>query len=312
MSRLPLPTHATAPASTVRPPRAADPANDPVVATTDDPNRRRAVLALAAAGGVLLAGAARAALKEPPGTTRTLKVAVTTGPHEQVFEVVKKVAERDYGLKIQIVAFTDYIRPNAALDAGDVDANSYQHRPFLNAQIKSRGYKLIGYGRTWIGPMAVYSKKYRKIGDLPDGATVAIPNDPSNESRVLLLLQKNGLVRLKPEIDPVAGINATPRDIVDNPRRLKFVEIEAGQLPRTLDDTDASAINADYANKAGLNPVRDGLISEDKDGPYACLIAVREQDKDQPWVQQLVKAYQTDEVREFILKTFAGGVIPAF
>lgn len=273
---------------------------------------RRQVLQLAGATGLLAGLPALAALKEQPGTTRVLKVGVTTGPHEQVFEQVRKIAERDYGLKIQLVPFTDYSRPNAALDAGDLDANSFQHRPFLAAQVRARGYKIVGYGRTWIGPIAIYSKKFKNFADLPEGARIAIPNDPANESRVLLLLQKAGAITLKTGIDPVAGVNATPRDIVENPKKFRFVEIEAAQLPRTLDDTDASAINADYANKAGLNPAKDSILLEDKDGPYACLVAVREQDKDQPWVQQLVKAYQTDEVREYIVKTFAGGVIPAF
>lgn len=276
---------------------------------------RRQLLQIAATTGLATAlpvSSAWAALKEQPGTSKVLKVGVTTGPHEQVFEQVRKVAERDYGLKVQLVPFTDYSRPNAALDAGDLDANSFQHRPFLAAQIRARGYKIVGYGRTWIGPIAIYSKKFKSFADLPEGARIAIPNDPANESRVLLLLQKAGAITLKTGIDPVAGVNATPRDIVENPKKLRFVEIEAAQLPRTLDDTDASAINADYANKAGLNPAKDSILLEDKDGPYACLIAVREQDKDQPWVQQLVKAYQTDEVREYIVKTFAGGVIPAF
>ena len=277
------------------------------------PGSRRRILQIGSAGVLVAAGMPlRAALKEQPGTTKLLKVGVTTGPHEQVFEVARRIAERDYGLKIQIVPFTDYSRPNAALDAGDIDANSFQHRPFLAAQVRSRGYKIVGFGRTWIGPIAIYSRKYKRFQDLPEGANIAIPNDPSNESRVLLLLQKSGAITLKTGIDPVAGINATPRDIVENPKRLRFIEIEAAQLPRTLDDTDASAINADYANKAGLNPVRDGILVEAKEGPYACLIAVREQDKDQPWVTQLVKAYQTEEVREFIVKTFGGGVIPAF
>lgn len=270
---------------------------------------------LQAGSAVALAGLglpAVAALKEPPGTSKLLKVGVTSGPHEQTFEVVKRVAERDYGLKIQIVPFTDYSRPNAALDAGDLDANSFQHRPFLAAQVRSRSYKIVGFGRTWIGPIAIYSKKFKSIAELPEGARVAIPNDPANESRTLLLLQKAGHIKLRTGIDPIAGINATPRDVIENPRKLRFVEIEAAQLPRTLDDTDASAVNADYAIKAGLNPAKDGILVEDKDGPYACLIAVREQDQAQPWVQQLVKAYQTEEVRDFIVKTFGGGVIPAF
>lgn len=274
---------------------------------------RRTLLQAASASALAGAGLpAVAALKEPPGSTKVLKVGVTTGPHEQVFEVVKRVAERDYGLKIQIVPFTDYSRPNAALDAGDLDANSFQHRPFLAAQVRSRGYKIVGFGRTWIGPIAIYSKKFKSIEALPEGASIAIPNDPANESRSLLLLQKAGVIKLRSGIDPIEGVNATPRDVVENKKKLRFVEIEAAQLPRTLDDTDASAVNADYAIKAGLNPVRDGILVESKDGPYACLIAVREQDQAQPWVQQLVKSYQTDEVRAFIVATFGGGVIPAF
>ncbi|MGJ7581654.1 MetQ/NlpA family ABC transporter substrate-binding protein [Variovorax sp. RHLX14] len=277
------------------------------------PTSRRLVLQAVAAGAFVAAGMPlHAALKEQPGTTKLLKVGVTSGPHEQVFEVVKRIAERDHGLKIQIVPFTDYSRPNAALEAGDLDANSFQHRPFLAAQVRSRGYRIVGFGRTWIGPIAFYSKKYKSIAALPEGARIAIPNDPANESRSLLLLQKAGVIKLRTGIDPVEGVNATPRDVVDNPRKFRFVEIEAAQLPRTLDDTDASAVNADYALKASLNPARDSILLEDKDGPYACLIAVREQDQAQPWVQQLVRSYQTDEVREFIVTTFGGGVIPAF
>lgn len=269
---------------------------------------RRHLLTLAASAALTANWLTTAHAADAP----VLKVGVTTGPHEQVMEVVKRIAERDHGLKIQLVPFTDYSRPNAALDAGDLDANSFQHRPFLAAQVRTRGYKIVGFGRTWIGPMAIYSKKVKKFADLPAGAQIAIPNDPANESRVLLLLQKSGAIKLKSGIDPIAGINATPRDITENPKNFKFIEIEAAQLPRTLDDTDASAINADYAVKAGLNSVRDGLLREDKDGPYACLIAVREQDQDKPWVQQLVKAYQTDEVRQFILTKFDGAVLPAF
>lgn len=268
---------------------------------------------LVAAGLAGPSAAAPATAKAPASATpAVLRVGVTTGPHEQVFEVVKKVAERDYGLKIQIVPFTDYVRPNAALDAGDLEANSYQHRPFLAAQIRARHYKLVGLGRTWIGPIGIYSKKYKAFQDIPRGATIGIPNDPANESRVLLLLQHAGAITLRTGIDPVAGVNATPRDIVDNPRGFKFVEIDAAQLPRTLDDFDATTINADYALKAGLHPVRDTLLVEGADGPYACVIAVREADRDQPWAKQLVQAYQSPEVKAFIQQKFEGAIIPAF
>lgn len=244
---------------------------------------------------------------------KVIRVGVTSGPHAQIFEAAKRVFERDNpGYKVKIIEFNDYIQPNAALDAGELDANSYQHRPFLNAQIKARGYKLYAEGKTMIGPMAVYSKKYRKLDEIPAGARIGIPNDPANESRVLLLLQKHGLLKLRAGIDPLTGTNATPIDITDNPKKWKFVEIDAAQLPRTLDDLDASAVNADFAAKAGLNPARDSLVVEDGDSPYACLIAVREKDRKQPWLGKLVQAYQSDEVKRFIQAEFKGGILAAW
>src|SRR5450830_1152137 len=244
---------------------------------------------------------------------KILKVGVTSGPHAQIFEVVKRLFERNNpGYKIQIVEFNDYIQPNAALDAGELDANSYQHRPFLNAQIKARGYKLVGSGTTFIGPMAIYSKKYRNLNDIPVGAKIGIPNDPANESRALLLLQKQGVITLRAGIDPLTGVNATPIDVTENQKKWKFIEIDAAQLPRTLDDLDASAVNADYAAKAGLHPVRDSLLVESGDSPYACLIAVREKDKEQVWLPKLVKAYQSDEVKKFIEAEFKGGILAAW
>ncbi|MBV8621339.1 MAG: MetQ/NlpA family ABC transporter substrate-binding protein [Curvibacter sp.] len=274
--------------------------------TVPSPRRRFLQTSAALTAGGVFSPWVQAATPDP------IRVGVTTGPHEQIFAVVKRVAERDHGLKIRVVSFNDYVQPNAALDAGDLDANSFQHRPFLAAAIRARNYRLVGFGKTWVGPIGLYSKRYRRLADLPAGAQVAIPNDPSNGGRVLLLLQQAGLIRLKTGIDPVAGVFATRLDITDNPRQLRLVEIDAPQLPRSLDDVDAAAINADFANKAGLNPVRDSILLEDRDGPYACLIAVREKDKDERWVQQLVQSYQTEEVRQFILKEFNGVVIPAF
>lgn len=245
-------------------------------------------------------------------TDSVLKVGVTSGPHEEIFEEVKKVAEKQYGLHIQIVTFNDYIQPDAALAAGDLDANSFQHRPFLASQIRARGYKLTGLGQTWIGPIGIYSKKYHAFADLPDGAKIGIPNDPANESRVLLLLQHAGVIKLTSGIDPITGTNATPIDIRENPKHFKFYEIDAAQLPRTLDDFDASAINADYAIKAGLQPGKDTILVEDKTTPYACLIAVRDEDANKPWVKELIEAYQSDDVRQFILTRYKGAIIPAF
>lgn len=238
---------------------------------------------------------------------KTLKIGVTAGPHAQIFEQVKKIAEKD-GLKIQIVEFSDYVQPNAALSAGDLDANSYQHKPYLDQQIKDRGYKFAHVGYTVNFPIGIYSKKVKKLDELKEGAKFGIPNDPTNGGRVLLVLQDQGLIKLKPE----AGLKATPLDVVSNPKKLKFVELDAAQLPRSLDDLDASAINTNYALSAGLSPAKDAIAQESAKSPYVNLLAVREQDKNQPWVAKLVKAYQSEPVRQFIQSEFKGAVLAGF
>ena len=238
---------------------------------------------------------------------KPLKIGVTAGPHAQIFEQVKKVAERD-GLKIQVVEFSDYVQPNAALAAGDLDANSYQHKPYLDQQVKDRGYKLVSVGYTVNFPLGLYSKKVTKLQDLKDGARFGIPNDPTNGGRALLVLQDQGLIKLKPG----AGLKATPLDVVENPKKLKFVELDAAQLPRSLDDLDASAINTNYALSAGLTPGKDAIAQEAAKSPYVNLLAVREQDKDKPWVAKLVKAYHSEEIRKFIQTEFKGAVLTGF
>ena len=238
---------------------------------------------------------------------KPLKIGVTAGPHAQIFEQVKKVAEKD-GLKIQIVEFSDYVQPNAALAAGDLDANSYQHKPYLDAQVKDRGYKLVPVGYTVNFPIGLYSKKVKKLEDLKEGAKFGIPNDPTNGGRVLLVLQDKGLIKLKDGV----GLKATPLDVTSNPKKLKFVELDAAQLARSLDDLDASAINTNFAISAGLNPKTDSIAQESAKSPYANLIAVREADKDKPWVGKLVKAYHSEEIRKFIETEFKGAVLPAF
>lgn len=252
-------------------------------------------LAVAAAGVTALA------------QDKPIRIGVTAGPHAQILEQVKKVAERD-GLKVQIVEFTDYIQPNAALAAGDLDANSYQHKPFLDQQVKDRGYKITSVGYTVNFPIGIYSKKVRSLKDLKEGARFGIPNDPTNGGRVLLVLQDQGLIKLKPGV----GLKATPLDVVENPKKLKFVELEAAQLPRSLDDLDASAVNTNYAVPAGLNPGKDAIAQESAKSPYVNLIAVREQDKDKPWVAKLVKAYHSEEIRTFVQAEFKGAVVPGF
>ena len=261
--------------------------------------RRTALL-----GGFLVAGLA---LAGTPRAQDVIRVGVTAGPHAQIAEVARKVAERD-GLKLQIVEFQDYIQPNAALDSGDLQANSYQHLPFLQTQIQSRGYKISAVGETVTFPMGFYSKKVKSLAELPDGAKVGIQNDPSNSGRALALLQKYGVIRLKPG----AGITATTLDVIENPKHLQIVQIEAAQLPRSLDDLSASAINTNYAVQANLVPTRDAIAIEDAKSPYANLIAVRTQDKDKPWVAKLVQAFQSPEVRKLVESSFNGSLVAAF
>ncbi len=255
----------------------------------------RSVLAVSAAS--LLAQGALA-------QDKPLKIGVTAGPHAQIMEQVKKVAEKD-GLKIQIVEFSDYVQPNAALSSGDLDANSYQHKPYLDAQVKDRGYKIVQVAYTVNFPIGLYSKKVKKLEDLKEGARFGIPNDPTNGGRVLLVLQDKGLIKLKDG----AGLKATPLDVTSNPKKLKFVELDAAQLARSLDDLDAAAINTNFALSAGLNPAKDAIAQESAKSPYVNILAVREADKDKPWVSKLVKAYQSEEIRTFIQTEFKGSVL---
>jgi len=237
----------------------------------------------------------------------TIKVCVTGGPHEQVMEVVKQVAAKN-GLTIKIVEFSDYVQPNAALAGGDLDANSYQHQPYLDAQVKDRGYKLVRIADTVTFPMGIYSKKVKSLAELQPGAKIAVPNDPTNGGRALLLLQKQGLIKLRAD----AGLKAMPLDIVENPRKLKIVELDAAQIPRSLADVDAAAINTNFAMEAGLKPKQDAIAIEDPKGPYVNVIAIREVDRNKPWVARLVAAYHSPEVKQYIESKFGGAVIAAW
>ena len=242
-----------------------------------------------------------------PAADKPLKVGVTPGPHAQIMEVVKKVAEKD-GLKIQIVEFSDYVQPNVALNQGDIDINSFQHLPFLENMVKDRKYDLVMLAKTFTFPMGIYSKKIKNIKDLKDGAVIAMPNDPTNGGRALLLFEKAGLIKLKPGL----GHKASVVDIVDNPRKFKIRELEAAQIPRTLEDMEIAAINTNYAMSAGLVPAKDALILEDSSSPYANILAVRGKDKDNPVYKKFLKAYQSEEVKKFVTEQFKGSVIVAW
>ena len=234
----------------------------------------------------------------------TIKVGVTPGPHAQVLEAAKAVAAKK-GLDIQIVEFSDYVVPNAALEAGDLQANSFQHQPYLDNQVADRKYKIVAVGNTINFPMGIYSKKVKTWDEVKSGATLAIPNDPTNGGRVLILLRDKGIIKLKDGV----GFKPTLLDITDNPKKLKITEVDAAQLPRTLPDVDVAGINTNYASQAGLDPVKDAILREDPKGPYANIIAVRAADKDKPWVKTLVESYQSPEVKAFIDEKFKGSVL---
>ncbi|AKQ57198.1 D-methionine ABC transporter substrate-binding protein [Bordetella hinzii] len=238
---------------------------------------------------------------------KPLKIGVTAGPHAQIFEVVKQEAAKQ-GLKLQVIEFTDYVQPNVALAAGDLDANSYQHQPYLDNANADRKYGLVSVAKTVIFPIGIYSKKVKSLDALQNGARIGIPNDPTNGGRALLLLQSKGLIKLRPE----AGLKATPIDVVENPKKLRFIELDAAQLPRSLDDTDASAVNTNFALEAGLDPAKDAIAQEAPDSPYANVLVVRGADKDRPEIKKLIGIYQSDATKQFILQKYKGAVIAAW
>lgn len=255
----------------------------------------------------LLAVAAIALLSPLNALAETIKIGVSAGPHAQIMEKVKEQAKAQ-GLDIQILEFSDYVVPNAALDAGDLDANSFQHQPYLDNQIADRGYKLVSVAQTVTFPLGLFSAKIKSLDLLPKGSKVAIPNDPTNGGRALLLLAREGLI----SVDPKAGLKATVLDITANPKKLTIVELDAAQLPRSLGDVDVAAINGNYAMEAGLDPTKDAIAREPANGPYANIIAVRTADKDKPWVKKLVEIYHSAPVKAFVDTSFKGAVVPAW
>lgn len=236
-----------------------------------------------------------------------LSVAATPVPHAELLEFVKgDLAKQDVDLDIKV--FTDYVQPNLQVADKQIDVNFFQHQPYLDSFNKEHKTDLVTVGLVHVEPFGAYSQKIKDIKDLKDGAQVAIPNDPSNAARALLLLQKNGLIKLK---DP-SDILATARDLSENPKNLKFRELEAATLPRVLPDVDLALINTNYALEAGLNPIEDALFIEDKDSPYANIVVTSVDNKDNADVAKLVKALNSDAVREYILEHYKGAIVPAF
>lgn len=236
----------------------------------------------------------------------TLKVGVSPVPHAEILGAVKDKLAKE-GVNVEIIEFTDYVQPNLALNDKNLDANYFQHKPYLDEFARSRNLKLVSAGAIHLEPMSVFSKKIKDLKDLPDGARVAIPNDPTNGGRALLVLQSAGLIKLRDG----ALITATPQDITENKKNLQFSELEAPQLPRSLEDADISVININFALEAKLNP-KDAIFTESSDSPYANIVAVREGDENRPEIKKLIEALTSQESKDFIEKKYNGAIKAAF
>lgn len=236
---------------------------------------------------------------------KVIKVGATPVPHKEILEQIKPILEKK-GYTLEIKEFTDYVQPNLALNDGDLDANFFQHIPYLKKSIEEKKLDLDYTVKVHIEPMGLYSKKVTKLADLKEGSTIAVPNDPTNEARALRVLETAGLIKLK------SGDLVTILDITENTKNIKFKELEAAQLPRVLNDLDAAVINTNYALEAKLNPAKDAIVIESKDSPYANVLAVRKKDKDKPYIKALSEALNSPEVKKFIEEKYNGNIVPAF
>lgn len=264
--------------------------------------RRAALVGIFAVASIGLGGMAAAVAAD-----KTIKVGIMSGEDEDVWRVVTKEAAKK-GLTIKTVTFNDYTQPNEALERGELDANAFQHQPYLDNQVKQHGYHIVSVGYTGVWPIGLYSKKYKSVAELPKSASVGIPNDPSNEGRALRVLQAEGLIKLKDG----TGILATIADISENTKGIKIKELDAGIVGRSIDDLDAAVVNTDWALKAGLGP-KDRIAQEPiADNPYRNFIAVKADRKDEPWVKTLVASYQNDAVKAAFDKVYKGTGLSAY
>lgn len=236
-----------------------------------------------------------------------VKVGATAVPHAEILKVIKPTLEKE-GIDLQIVEMTDYVRPNMAVAEKELDANFFQHIPYLNKFAAERNLQLTYTAAVHIEPMGIYSKKVKNLNELTAGAQVAIPNDPTNGGRALALLAKAGIIQLKDGV----GVNATVQDIVNNPKNIKIRELEAPQLPRALEDVALAVINTNYALEANLVPAKDALFIEQNDSPYVNILTIRKGDENRPEIQKLTKALTSDEVKKFINEKYKGAIVPAF
>lgn len=245
------------------------------------------------------------------GETITLTVGATPNPHAEILAQVKDDLAAE-GIALVVKEYSDYVVPNTAVEEGDLDANYFQHTPYMEKFNEENGTHLVSVGKIHYEPMGIYPGLTKTLEELPDGATIAVPNDATNEARALQLLAAQGLIELKED----AGLNATPNDITSNPKNLQFKELEAAMLPQTASEVDLSVINSNFAMEGGMNPATDSLASEDADSEaaqtFANIIAVKEGHENDPAIQALVKALQSDKVKEYIEKTYSGAVVAVF
>jgi len=267
------------------------------------------ILAVAAGCGAKQDSASdgQSQVQSPQEAKTVIKVGASPVPHAEILNVVKPMLEKE-GIDLQIVEFTDYNQPNLQLADKQLDANYFQHIPYLEAFSKDHNLDLTYTAKVHIEPMGVYSQKVKDLNDLKEGASIAIPNDQTNGGRALLLLQTAGVLKLKDG----AGIDATVNDIAENPKKLKIQELEAATLPRVLQDVDAAVINTNYALEAKLSPTKDALAIESADSPYVNILAVRKGDKDRPELKKLAEALNSPEVKKFIEDKYQGAVVAAF
>lgn len=245
------------------------------------------------------------------GETITLTIGATPNPHAEILAQVKDDLAAE-GIDLVVKEYSDYVVPNTAVEEGDLDANYFQHTPYMEKFNEENGTHLVSVGKIHYEPMGIYPGLTKTLEELPDGATIAVPNDATNEARALQLLAAQGLIELKED----AGLNATPNDITSNPKNLQFKELEAAMLPQTASEVDLSVINSNFAMEGGMNPATDSLASEDADSEaaqtFANIIAVKEGHENDPAIQALVKALQSDKVKEYIEKTYSGAVVAVF
>ncbi|MDC7746119.1 MetQ/NlpA family lipoprotein [Rhizobium binxianense] len=267
-------------------------------------SRRAALAAVAVSAATLFAFAAPV---PSFAEDKSIKVGIMAGEEEDIWRVVASEAAKK-GLKIETVIFNDYTQPNEALERGEVDANAFQHQPYLDNQIKQHGYHITRVGYTGVWPIGLYTKKYKSVAEIPEGAVIGVPNDPSNEGRALRVLQNEGLIKLKGG----TGILATVADVTDNPKKIEIKELDAGIVGRSIDDLDAGVVNTDWALKSGLSPAERIAQEPIADNPYRNFIAVKDDNKDADWVKTLVSSYQNDTVKAEFDKVYKGTGLSAY